>query len=311
MSDVSNLRRAVIDIGTNSVKLLVAEVRPASINPVWEENEQTRLGEGFYRDRILQPEAIARTSATVSRFARIAREKGAEEVRVIATSAARDASNRSEFLDAVLASTGLPVVVLSGETEAEWSYAGVLTNPDFRGRRLLVLDVGGGSTEFIVGSGSRIEFRQSFEMGSVRILEALQLPSDPSPGDLLKARALLEALLRDQVLPALAPHLTPSVELALGVGGTTAILALIHAGTNGFDRRLIESTCFTAGDLTSLVERLWSMPLSQRRHLPGLPPERADVILTGSVIYESILRVLKPPGLGISTRGLRFGALSV
>jgi exopolyphosphatase/guanosine-5'-triphosphate,3'-diphosphate pyrophosphatase len=111
------------------------------------------------------------------------------------------------------------------------------------------------------------------------------------------------------VLPEIGRHLESPVELAVGVGGTTAILALVEQGSPAFDRDAIESHVFTPESLGRLVDRLWSLPLSLRRTLPGLPPERADVILTGCAIYEAILLKLRLPALGISTRGLRFGAL--
>jgi exopolyphosphatase/guanosine-5'-triphosphate,3'-diphosphate pyrophosphatase len=302
-------RRALIDIGTNSVKLLVADVSSTSIVPVWEGSEQTRLGQGFYEGHILQPVPIARTADAVARFSRVAREHGAAEVQAVATSAARDAVNRRDLLDAVHAASGLRITVISGETEAEWSFSGVLSTEAFRGRRLLVLDVGGGSTEFIVGNGATIGFRRSFELGSVRAFEHLRPPESPSMDDLRRAREHLDGYLCANVLPVLATHLEPSPDIALGVGGSTAILAMIQLATDVFDREHIESTRFTAESLKALVERLWKMPVMERRQLPGLPPERADVILTGAAIYEAILRVLRPPALGISTRGLRFGAL--
>lgn len=304
-------RRAVIDVGTNSVKVLLAEVSGRVVSPLWETSEQTRLGRGFYESHRLQAEPIAGTASAVARFAAEARGRGAESVRVITTSAARDAVNRDELLGAIKAASGLTTEVIAGETEAEWAFTGVASAPGLAAHRLLVLDVGGGSTEFILGANAHLEFRASFPLGSVRALERLRPGDAPSPAQLADCRAWLRKFLEREVAPRLRPafvtHGLP--DRTLGVGGSTALLALIRHASNGFDRELVESTHFSPAELSSLVFRLWSLPLAQRRKLPGLPPERADVILTGAAIYEAVLDVFALPELGVSTRGLRFAAL--
>lgn len=310
MSSAVN-RRAVIDVGTNSVKVLVGDVSPDGVvSPVLETSEQTRLGRGFYETHRLQPEPIAATAAAVGRFAASARQAGAHSVRVIATSAARDATNRAELIAALEAAAGVPVEVISGDTEAEWAFAGVCSAPGLTNSRLLVLDVGGGSTEFILGAHGRAEFRQSFQLGGVRMLERLQPGDAPTPAALAHAREELAAFVRTEVAPALASPLAGGApERVFGVGGSTSILALIKAGISQFDRELIERTRFSREELSRLVQRLWSLPLPERRQLSGLPPERADVILIGAAIYEAILTVFGFPELSVSTRGLRFAAL--
>jgi exopolyphosphatase/guanosine-5'-triphosphate,3'-diphosphate pyrophosphatase len=304
-------RRAVIDVGTNSVKVLVGDVSPdGTVTPVLETSEQTRLGRGFYETHRLQTEPIVATAAAVARFAQRARQAGAETVRVIATSAARDAENRAELIHALEAAADGPVEVISGDTEAEWAFAGVCSAPELTFPRLLVLDVGGGSTEFILGQHGRPEFRQSFQLGSVRLLERLQPGDAPTPAALAHARAELGAFIRQSVAPVIAtPWPRGKPERVVGVGGSTSILALIKAGVGTFDRELIERTRFSRSELTDLVARLWSLPLAERRRLPGLPPERADVILIGAAIYEAVLNELDLPELSVSTRGLRFAAL--
>lgn len=306
------VRRAVIDVGTNSVKILVGDVSPDGIvTPVLETSEQTRLGRGFYETHRLQPGPIAATAAAVSRFVGLARDYGTNAVRVIATSAARDAENRGDLLSALESAAGVRVEVISGDTEAEWAFAGVGSAPGLNRSRMLVLDVGGGSTEFILGSQGRPEFRQSFQLGSVRLFEQLQPGDAPSPADLARARSELAEFLRREVAPTLEPALANGPpERVFGVGGSTSILALIKAGVAAFDRDLVEGTRFPQPELSALVERLWSLPLAKRRQLPGLPPERADVILTGAAIYEAVLLVFGFPELSASTRGLRFAALA-
>ncbi|MGA2853402.1 MAG: hypothetical protein ABSE90_04655, partial [Verrucomicrobiota bacterium] len=160
-----SVRRAVIDVGTNSIKLLVADVRGRDVQPVHEESRQTRLGKGFYETHRLQPEAVACTAEAVREFARTAREKNADSIRVFATSAARDAMNPADLTDAILRASGLKTEIISGAREAEWAFRGVTTDPELARHPLLLLDVGGGSTEFIVGGGKK-HFAQSFPLGT-------------------------------------------------------------------------------------------------------------------------------------------------
>lgn len=304
-------RRAVIDVGTNSVKVLVADVSGSTVEPVWETSEQTRLGAGFYDDHRLRAGSIAATADVVARFNREARKHGAETVRVLATSATREAVNAAELLSAICTASGLETEVIAGDLEAEMGFRGVTTLPVLKVGRALVLDVGGGSTEFMFGIGGKLVFRHSFPMGSVRLFEKLR-PSDP-PGDVgfHGAETWLRAWLESEVAPRLQPVFAVEghPELAIGIGGTTSILALIYHGSSVFDRDLIERTVFQAEEFHALTRRLWSLSLAERRTLPGLPPERADVIPTGAAIYSAVLTSFGILRLAASTRGLRFAAL--
>ena len=158
---MASVRRAVIDVGTNSIKLLIADVAGREVRPVLEESHQTRLGRGFYRTHKLQPEPIAATAKAVGEFAAKAREEKAISVRIIATSAARDATNAEELITAIQRASKLAVEIISGEQEADWAFQGAMTDPALAREPLLLLDVGGGSTEFILGHGEQKDFRQS------------------------------------------------------------------------------------------------------------------------------------------------------
>jgi exopolyphosphatase/guanosine-5'-triphosphate,3'-diphosphate pyrophosphatase len=305
-------RRAVIDIGTNSVKLLVADVSADAVDPVWEGSEQTRLGRGFYDDHRLRPEAIADTAKAVAHFADAAREQGATHLRVIATSAARDAVNADELLAAVRQAGGVAPEVISGEQEADWAFQGVQMDSPLDNQPMLLLDVGGGSTEFILGDGDRSIHRNSFKLGTVRLLEATRLADPPTPAALSALRAQLRAFLDTEVRPQLAPplaRLSPALPSLVGTGGTTSILARLELQLPNYDRDRIEATRFTAARLRWHVERLWNLPLAERRQLPGLPPKRADVILFGAAIYEAVMDGFGLTELRVSTRGLRFAAV--
>jgi exopolyphosphatase/guanosine-5'-triphosphate,3'-diphosphate pyrophosphatase len=189
---METVRRAVIDVGTNSIKLLVADVRGREVLPVHEESRQTRLGKGFYETHRLQPETIAHTAEAVWEFGEIARERNAQSVRVIATSAARDAVNPRDLTNAIERAAGLKTEIITGAREAEWAFQGVATDTELAAHPLLLLDVGGGSTEFIVGQGSKKHFALAHDKfraaaadargvhGCPQLAEKISAPRSPS-----------------------------------------------------------------------------------------------------------------------------------
>ena len=312
----SPARRAVIDIGTNSVKLLVAEISGHDVRPLHEDSKQTRLGKGFYETQRLQPESIAKTAKAVARFAEVAREHKADSIRVIATSAARDSKNPDELLAAIHEASGLKVEIISGNQEADWAFQGVTTDPQLARQHLLLLDVGGGSTEFILGQGEQKHFRQSFPLGTVRLLEKFPPGDPPTAPEFTACRQWLKQFLDEQVKPQLEPAMTRESKLRpagkielVGAGGTTSILARMEARMDDYDRDRIEATRLPLARVRWHRERLWSLPLKERKEIIGLPPKRADVILTGVAIYEAVMEAFDFPELRVSTRGLRFAAV--
>ncbi len=310
-SSLPPIRRAVIDVGTNSIKLLVADVNGGEVIPISEHSKQTRLGHGFFETRLLQADAIAATAEAVGRFADEARALKTTKIRVVTTSAARDALNAAELLDAIRASSGLDVEIISGEQEADWAFQGVAGDPKFAGRPLLIIDVGGGSTEIILGQGTQQYFRNSYRMGTVRLLEQLEPGDLPGLPALAHCRRLLKTFFNEKIRPEVAPALRkcgPAVHL-VGTGGTTTILARMEKKLPEFNREQIEGTRFSPTQLRDHVERLWSISLEERRKIVGLPPKRADVILTGTAIYECILEGFQVSELQGSTRGLRYAAV--
>jgi exopolyphosphatase/guanosine-5'-triphosphate,3'-diphosphate pyrophosphatase len=304
-------RGAVIDIGTNSVKVLVADFADGRLTPVCEVSRQTRLGAGFYLTRKLQPAAIALTADAVAEFRADAAKLGASSIRVIATSAARDARNAAELIDAVRSKTGLETEILSGDQEAEWVFRGVTSNPSLAHLPVLILDVGGGSTEFIVGDQAVPQFRSSYSVGTVRLLEQLHLADPPGLAALAECRAWLKEFLATQVVPCLGPALRacPNSVRLVGTGGTATILARIETQMPGFDRDKIESVQIPLPRIQAHLEEQWQMTLAQRQQIVGMPPHRGDVILTGMAIYEAIMVEFGLTSLSVSTRGLRFWAL--
>jgi exopolyphosphatase / guanosine-5'-triphosphate,3'-diphosphate pyrophosphatase len=304
-------RRAVIDVGTNSIKLLVADVRGRDVRPVHEESRQTRLGRGFYETRRLQPETIAHTAAVVWEFAEIARERNSASIRVIATSAARDAMNPVDLTSSIERACGLKTEIISGAREAEWAFQGVATDGELAKQPLLLLDVGGGSTEFILGHGTKKSFAHSFPLGTVRLLEKFPHSDPPTRAEFVKCRDWLKQFLHGEVRPQLEPALkneTAEIQI-VGTGGTTSILARIEKKLDRFDREKIERTVLSFEQIVAQRKNLWHLPLARRKEIIGLPKLRADVILTGVVIYEAVMAEFGFQQLRISTRGLRFAAV--
>ncbi|HEY5231965.1 MAG TPA: Ppx/GppA phosphatase family protein [Verrucomicrobiae bacterium] len=308
---METVRRAVIDVGTNSVKLLVADVSGRDVKPVFEESRQTRLGRGFYETRRLQPEPVARTAEAVREFGEVAREKNAFSVRVIATSAARDAVNPTDLTDSIFRASGLKAEIISGACEAEWAFQGVATDLELAKAPLLLLDVGGGSTEFILGHGAKKNFAHSFPLGTVRLLEKFPPSDPPSPGEFTACRDWLKDFLHHEVRPQLEPALkneTGEIRL-VGTGGTTSILARIEKKLDRHDLEKIERTVLSFEQVVSHRKNLWKQPLAGRKEIPGLPKLRADVILTGVLIFETVMEEFGFQELRVSTRGLRFAAV--
>jgi len=303
--------RAVIDVGTNSVKLLVADVEGQIVRPLHEGSHQTRLGQGFYETCILQPAAIDQTAKAVAEFVQEAQAWNPASLKVFATSAARDAINHNRLTETIREVSGLPVTIITGEQEADWAYKGVTTDPQLAAQNLLVMDVGGGSTEFILGHRGARRFTESYPIGSVRLLERITISNPP----LLAERQRCEDEIRAVIEHSLKPHLQPMLQAADGpilfvaTGGTSTILARVQLQLRSFSRELIEGTLLSREQIKTESMRLWSTPLEERKRIIGLPQNRADVILPGVLVFDQVMEALQLDSLRVSTRGLRFAAV--
>jgi exopolyphosphatase/guanosine-5'-triphosphate,3'-diphosphate pyrophosphatase len=292
------MRVATLDIGTNSVLLLAAERGPDGWRILSERIDITRLGRGVDRTGELSEEGLAATLDAVRRFADEARALGCTELRATATSAARDARNGHVLVERA-AALGVTVEIIAGAREAQLSFNAVAAG---RPGPLAVIDIGGGSTEIIVGEAGRIDWRHSFDVGSVRLTERLLRGDPPTAASLADADALLartfEALPRP---PAGAP--------VVGIAGTFTTLASILLQMTRFDRDRIRGYALPLAELDALASRLASLPLAERRLLPGLPAGRADVIVAGARVAAAAVRALGATTVQIDDRGLRWGFL--
>jgi exopolyphosphatase/guanosine-5'-triphosphate,3'-diphosphate pyrophosphatase len=298
-------RLAAVDVGTNSVLLLVAERgRDGVVRPVREEAEITRLGRGVDRTGTLSPEGMQATLEVLARFAGMARESGARALVVTATSAARDARNGAEFLARARERTGATVEILSGAEEARLSYLAVAQ--DFAAEAgeagLLAIDVGGGSTELVHGRGRTVLFRVSLDIGSVRLTERCVHSDPPGPAEQDAVRAAVREAL--SALPAF-----PWEVRVVGVAGTVTSLFAIGHGIEPYDAARVHGGWLSLEDVATVRARLCAVPVATRRTLPGMQPKRADVLPAGALLFETVLRHLGAAGARVSDRGLRWGVL--
>jgi exopolyphosphatase/guanosine-5'-triphosphate,3'-diphosphate pyrophosphatase len=301
--------RAVIDIGTNSVKLLVADIVQGRVDPLYEGSEQTRLGAGFYETHRLLSDAIAKTAEAVRAFVDNAQRFGPETLHIIATSAARDAVNQSELIAAIRNATHKDLTVISGEKEADWAFNGVASDPLLAQQPLLVMDIGGGSTEFIVGSKGQRRAGRSFQIGSVRLLEKFPASDPPTDSERENCLGWLRNFFAQEIQPFLREHLGAAQPTLVITGGSASILGRLKWKLLHYDRDKIEGTVLTARELADQTAQLWSLPLETRKRLPGMAAGRADVIIMGAAILEAATEALHFSAARISTRGLRYGAL--
>jgi exopolyphosphatase/guanosine-5'-triphosphate,3'-diphosphate pyrophosphatase len=285
------MRRAVIDIGTNTVKLLVADVSGGQAVPIAAKDRTTRLGEGVEGSRKFLPAAMARTVQAVQDYLAEAKALGATDFRGLATSAARDAVNRDGFFDQVQRECGLEVQLISGDREAELIFRGVSSDPEWSGQPILVMDVGGGSAEFIQGQAGEMERFQSLPLGALRLTER------SGEGKFAELCEYVRATLRDALASYDANHCR-----LIATGGTITTLARIECGA-------IDHATILREKLEALVRRLEAMPLAERKMVPGLPPERVDIIVAGGAVFVVAMDVLKASELTVSVRNLRYGAL--
>jgi exopolyphosphatase/guanosine-5'-triphosphate,3'-diphosphate pyrophosphatase len=297
-------RVAVVDIGTNSTRLLVAEVDGRSLSELERESIVTRLGEGVDATGRLGEEPQRRVFAVLDRYLEAIERHGAAPRVVVMTSAVRDAANGADFAATVTGRYGLEGRTLSGEDEARLSFLGATAarDPDDPAP-LLVIDIGGGSTEMIVGAREAVEFHVSTQVGVVRHPER-HLHSNPP------AAAELEALAADarRTLEAAVPaDVRSRAAAAVAVAGTATSCAAIDLALDPYDAARVEGHRITAARLAELRDRLAALPLAERRGVKGLDPNRAPTIVAGTVILLEVLGAFGLDAFEASERDILWG----
>ena len=295
-----------IDLGTNSVRLLLVRINPNhSYTVLSEQKETVRLGEGEFRNNTLQPEAMRRAGLVCARFAEIARSRGATQVIAVATSATREADNRAAFLRHLRRVAGIDVRVISGKEEARLIYLGVSSGANLGGRQTLFIDIGGGSTEVIVGDQQQYRFLDSLKLGAIRLSAMFFRTGDTGPVSPAKY-ARMQRYIRTRSVRTLERLHQCTIEQAIGSSGTIMNLAEI-AMRRVYKRGLSKGDAITREQIRDVVGLLCSLPLDKRREVPGINPERADIIIAGAAVLETLMQELDLASIGYSERGLREG----
>ena len=279
-------RVAAIDCGTNSIRLLIAESRPGGgLVDLDRRLEMVRLGQGVDATGEFHPDALERTFAATASYADVIAERGVDPTRIrfVATSASRDAGNREQFFSGVRDRLGVAPEVISGDEEARLSFAGALSRVHPPSDPVLVMDIGGGSTELIIGTrDGEIIAGQSLDIGSVRLTERM-LPSDPATDtELQRAREFVDAQLLESGIDL------PSVRSWVGVAGTATTLAAMHLRLLTYDRERVHGAAIASSEIAGLVERLHGRTADDIRTIPSMHPRRADVITAGALIAERV-----------------------
>lgn len=292
------MRVAALDLGSNTSLLLVAEVEEQRLKRVLsDETTITRLGQGVHASRRFHPEAMARMQACLANYQKKINDLECEKIVAVATSAARDVENGEELIK-LGRRFGIPIHIISGQTEARLTFRGALCDRA-TSDGIAVIDVGGGSTEIITNQGGDIK-GTSVDVGSVRLSEIF-VKSDP-------ISILERTQLKEYVLQALqrAPVPQAAIQEIVAVAGTPTTLAALDQQSE-FKEEVIHGYHMPLPVIEQWIERLSLMPLAQREALTGMQPKRADVIVAGAIILSQAVRALGKSEVTVSTRGVRYG----
>ncbi len=300
-------RFAAIDVGTNTILLLVAELGRGGAFQVLEDRaEIARLGEGVDRTRRIGAEGAKRSLKVLRDYLEICESLGVAELAAVGTSALRDACNAAEFQDRLKRDLDLDLRVLSGEEEASYSYLAVQKGLVLEGKELLVVDVGGGSTELIWGREGRFYRWASLDLGSVRLTERY-LPSDPV---LEEECSRLVMVIDRELKPLLADWGTQNCfQRMVGIAGTFTTLAAIAKGLRRYSHSEVHGSLLSRAEVQRQIRLFKSKTVAERKRIPGLEPKRADVILAGALLIHRIMALFRGEEVLVSDQGVRYGLL--
>lgn len=301
------MKIAVYDIGTNSIHLLIVEVRKdLSFEVLAHEKDVTRLGDGCFETREISREAIGRACTTLERFQKIAQASQVRRTLAVATSAVREARNGGAFVREVQRRAGIKVQVITGQEEARLIYQAARSSVDTRGRNALVVDIGGGSMEMILGRDNEILYLDSFRLGVARLKDHFLHHDPPTRKELRRLETHVEQELRTAALNAKRLGFA----VVIGTAGTMINLgSMVHEEIEGRRLDFVNHFTVTLKTLRRVHEKLCRADLESRRRLPGLDPRRADLFPAGSLIVVKLLEMLGAESLVLSDRGIREGVV--
>ncbi len=304
---MSPRRSAFIDIGTNTILCLIAEIRDTGRFRVLDDlGEITRLGEGVDRTGLISPEGERRSFEVLERYRDHCKSLGVEEIIAVGTSALRDAKNSSAVRTRFHDKLGIDVRVISGDEEAAYSFLAVGRGLSLDGKELLVIDIGGGSTELIQGNESGVCHAISIDLGTVRLTERY-LHSDPVGAD--EVDQMTAAIDREMSLAAERGIRAKSAVTLVGIAGTFTTLAAIEKKLERYSHSQVHGAILTADEVRRQIGVLQQSTIAERKRMIGLEPKRADVIFAGACLIDRIMRLWQSDTVIVSDQGVRFGLL--
>jgi exopolyphosphatase/guanosine-5'-triphosphate,3'-diphosphate pyrophosphatase len=304
---MSPRRSAFIDIGTNTILCLIAEIRDTGRFRVLDDlGEITRLGEGVDRTGLISPEGERRSFEVLERYRDHCKSLGVEEIIAVGTSALRDAKNSSAVRARFRDKLGIDVRVISGDEEAAYSFLAVKRGLSLVGKELLVIDIGGGSTELIQGNESGVCHAISIDLGTVRLTERY-LHSDPVGAD--EVDQMTEAIDREMSVAAERGIRAKSVVTLVGIAGTFTTLAAIEKKLERYSHSQVHGAILTIDEVRRQICVLQQSTIAERKRIIGLEPKRADVIFAGACLIDRIMRLWQRDTVIVSDQGVRYGLL--
>jgi len=296
------MKLATFDVGTNTVLMLVVESEgDGKLKTILERSRITRLGKGVDRTGNLDRETSRRTLDTIAEFAYTARAAGAEKIVAVATSALRDAGDGADFIQRVKEKTGIDLKVIPGLEEAELSSLAVKRSLHLRSDlRLLIADIGGGSTELIRSEPGCDLVGVSLQIGSVRLTERIIEHDPPSKDEIEKLTATI-----DEQLAKLGWLFRPDV--LVGIAGTVTTIAAVAMNMSDYDASRVQGHVLQRDEVAAIVKRFGTVTLAERKKIPGVLEARADVIFAGSLILERVMKHFEVASVTVSDQGVRWG----
>jgi exopolyphosphatase/guanosine-5'-triphosphate,3'-diphosphate pyrophosphatase len=296
------MRIASIDIGTNTILLLIVEVnRDGIIKVLHDEQVIARLGKGVDANRIINQETFTRAKDFLAHYKEVCNAFSVEQITAVGTSALRDARNNHEFIRYIKESTGIAIEVFSGDEEAAWTYRGGISDFIGRSEQYSVIDIGGGSTEIITGNSVGIQSKISLDIGSVRITERILKNSPPDNSALMEAYELILSTFPAEQIQTIHSHYT------IGVAGTLTTLAALHQQLPNYIPEKVNGFILTLDDIRSMFVLLKDKSLEQISAFPQISAGRADIILAGIMILMGLMEKGGLEQITVSDRGLRYG----
>jgi exopolyphosphatase/guanosine-5'-triphosphate,3'-diphosphate pyrophosphatase len=298
-------RLTAIDIGTNTVLMLIADVESnGTIRVIRDEHVIARLGKGVDDKRVILPETFERVLGFLSEYMRIHKAEHSDHIIACGTSALRDATNRKEFIEFIKSRLGLEISILSGDEEAEMTYIGGVSEfiASNQTQRFVVLDIGGGSSEIVTGTNELVSSKISLDVGSVRLTERFLKTSPPLPSSLQDAQDYVRDHLRGLARP-------PEGTRCIGVAGTLTTLAAIDLQLGMYDRERVSGHVLGIDVIIDIYAQLKGKQLEELKAIPQILPQRADIILAGILILTEVMKQIGVASVTASDRGLRYGIL--